>query len=286
MAGESVEDMILELNDIVEQENEKMTEYLQQSLVQQLDAEKRVGSQDNTSDVLDDINAELDMQREAKLDELSALNRPETDSDDSQLRMTVDSSEPQQYSPLDVPDVGDYASDGIPTRTSSGQEYTVIKNPEGPLVATNPFTNMSKPSQSGGEGNSTDYLFAGMDMPEKEMHLPQQDGGASDNGNSGTTISDLYSSTQNGGDGYSGSGYGIEGFGGDDIPEVPDIGFSGLDFNMSGGASEDVDGFGVSDISGSQHQSQQPQSQSGGGSGDVKQVTFMANEKELSSMGL
>lgn len=289
MAGESVEDMILELNDIVDQENEKMTEYLQQSLVQQLDAENKVRSQDNTNEVLDDINSELDMQRESKLDELSAFNRPETDIDDTQLRMTLDSSEPQQYSPLDVPDVGDYASDGIPTRTSSGQEYTVIKNPEGPLIATNPFTNMTKPTQSGGENSKTDYLFAGMDMPNKEMDLPQQSGGSTDE-NSNTTIDNIYSSMQNGGDVYSSNGgYGIEGFGNEDIPEVPDIGFSGLDINMSGGANED-DSFGVSNISGSQSENQS-HSQYGGGSGsgsgsDVKQITFMANEKELSSMGL
>jgi hypothetical protein len=72
---------------------------------------------------------------------------------------------------------------------------------------------------------------------------------------------------------------------------------SPLSFNMDGGSSEDT--FGLSDIHTSENSSSISSIQQGGGQSaqgggqstqggqsDVKQVTFTANDKELSSMGL
>lgn len=287
MAGESIEDMILELNDIVDKENEKMNEYLQQSLVQQLDNEKQIGTQDNTTDVLDDINNELDIQREAKLDELSALNTPEIDTNETQLHITEDNSEPQRFSPLDVPDIGNFTNDGIPIRTSMSQEYTVLNNPSSPFVPVNPFKNNT--TQMGGNNNLFNDInnFNNFNNKNNENITLSQNGGYIDN-------KDINYFDDN----NNSSEYGIEQFGGSDLPDIsemsnnittdtldiqtniPDIGISNLDFNMSGGGSSE-ELFEISDI-----HSNKLSNNNSINNGEVKQVRFIANDKELSSMGL
>jgi len=259
ISGESVDDMILELSDIMDNETIKMNKYLEQSLVQQLESEKHNNDENNL--ITDDINQQLEINREEKINELSVLNTPpENDFDNSQFKMLIDDSEPQKYSPLDIPDIGDFTLDGIPNRTSAGQEYTVINNPNNPLVANNPFNNNGNPLNSNLQMNKS-ILTGGDILPTNNYsnsYLPKIN-----DENDNLELSNIKI-----------GGEGITEFGNE---EIPNIELSDLDFNMTGGSEEENLDINNLDTSNNTNNLM---------GGDIKQVKFSANDKEIKAMGL
>ena len=288
MAGESVEDMILELSDIMDTENEKMNEYLKQSLVEQLETEKikmqNKDEIDNSNELLDDINERLEQEREDKLDTLSGLNQPENDIDNSQSQpLMLNDTMPQRYSPLDIPDVGDFTLDGIPTKTSSGQEYTVLNNPSVPLVPVNPFNSVdSFRNMSGGQqkyfnsdlnNHSTSPSHS---SSSSSNYIPKQID--YDSNVTSTRISDLMYQT----------GSGITEYGNNDVEDIPEIELSDLDYNMNdnmiGGMNDNMIGGSSEELI--ENNLRNNIDTNNNINKDVKLIKLEASQKELNVMGI
>jgi hypothetical protein len=275
MAGEQFENLLMEFDDIIEQQNAKAEEYLKQSLVEQLakeKAEQKMGEGDMNDEALDDINSQVEQLRQEKLDSLNALNQPEMDTSGTQQHYELSGAVPQPFSPLQTPDVGDFTLDGVGQKTSfGGQDFGVI--------------NLNKPGQGSqslssqmGGNNSLSHQInqLGNDMlMTQNQYMPHMElGPSSDNIQTeqmggGTTQSDLMMSM-------------------DTDMSVPDINISGLDDGLDlGNDLLDVTDV-MSSSSGQQGGSQGPMSNNGNqqSGGEVKQVTFDANAKEMAAMGL
>lgn len=297
ISGDNLDNLLLEFDDIITQQNEKVNEYLKQSLVEQLANEKIENMKD--SDTLSHINEQLENERLEKLNTLQELNNDnefEFDIDETQQKYNLDNSIPHPFSLLNRPDIGNYSLDGIASKTSGGQDFGVINlnqnNTTSPLIhspnsSNSSYTNNIPTAQyliPRNDDSSSNLLANKLDEPSQYVNNSENAKPINlhDFLNNRNTNSPLNSNNSgNSGNSYNlGSGSNSQLGGGDgnytetlnmlkdlDLGDMSEINFSDLDINSKN-----------NQYGGNNSQSVNTP--------DVKKVLFDANDKEKIAMGL